>query len=243
MQIELILQHGWGYQALNWSGFKGQLLSTGFDIGVHTPDRGYFGEPKEAAFSGNPGYKAIVCHSLGLHMLPANAIEEANAVIIVGGFLFFHGGDELTVRRSQKLVRRMKDKLKRNPLELLQEFYVRSFEPCSFSDILLPDETLGALDVEMLREDLDLLDTNILDPASLYGKPVVIMQGSGDKIVYGDACGDLHQELPMSEIIHVENAGHGLPFTHGDLIWLTLRELYRTSLWRQTQATRGAIAR
>lgn len=172
--------------------------------------RGYFGPPStDVHFKWN-SYKILICHSLGIHIAPIHTIKESDLIVIFGGFKTFHPADGFKSKLSKKIINVMLNELKRNPKNMIQTFY-------SNCDLKAP-QTIDYIDIEQLKIDLELLDTNELNLDIFKNtSKVILFHGDQDKIVPPERAEALNKSLEKSELIMVDKAGHGLPFTHSEI--------------------------
>jgi pimeloyl-ACP methyl ester carboxylesterase len=233
-KIELILQHGWGFDASAWEGWRTHLNDNAdYDLVVHRAERGYFGKRKfDPTFSARPGRKVAIAHSTGLHFLPPEVLSRADLLVIISSFVSFHSGDSLEQRRSRRTFRLMLEKLELNPLEVLDDFYSNCYYPLLTRQVLLRrNADLVKLDQLSLYNDLQVVDDCLLDPAapSAAGQ-VLILHGDRDKVVSSSQAVALQKLLPRSFLIMYEGVGHALPFTHVAPCWLSVRNALRSVL-------------
>lgn len=236
MRIELILQHGWGFDSRVWNGWLGQLNDLCETTIFHVGERGYYGaEPFYPAFIDKQSFKVIICHSIGMHLLNPELLQQADAICLVSSFLQFHPLDQLSHRRSKRVVRAMKEKLQTTPYIVLRDF----LKLCYSTDDglpMLPLATIPAeehLDRQRLLDDLELLDeSNLLDAFSEVRDNAMfcLFHGTDDQVVSPDKSVELAGMLSQSQIFLVENGGHALPTTHTAYCVETLKESLLTKL-------------
>ena len=90
--MQILAMHGWAGQACTWSHWR-QHFEAGGSIWT-SAYRGYGGEaPVSPAWNPNPNRRVLIAHSLGLHLLPAAVLAQADAVVLLGSFSSFvpHG--------------------------------------------------------------------------------------------------------------------------------------------------------
>ena len=201
-KINFIFQHGWGFSGSCWQrwltylpGFNCQFL-----------DRGYWGEEvRPVAVDGRPS--VLVCHSLGLHFLMDFSLDFIDLLVIISGFVHFHGETIADGLFSRKHIKRMLARLDRDPAGLLSDFYRDCDRPGLKFD-------LDTLNKGLLRRDLHLLDTSKLERQRLVNSgKILLLHGGCDRIVPLKRVEELNIFLPGSILNIVESAGHGLPFT------------------------------
>jgi hypothetical protein len=141
-----------------WDGWFNPLTQAFPESTIIVPDRGYFGT-NGSDWNSNEQWETdcsdatlIVCHSLGLHLVPSAALKQCYRLVVISGFRKFHDGTERDARRSRLVVQRMLSKAKTNLNEVLDEFY----RNCGLK--VPAGMTLTAMGADRLREDLSLLD-------------------------------------------------------------------------------------
>lgn len=201
--MPFLLQHGWGFAADCWRGWLTRLPGT-----VLLADRGYWHTPAQPA-TPPPGL-VVICHSLGLHLLGPDLLAQARLLVIVSGFAHFHGVTPADGRFSRRHVQRMAARLGTDPRALLRDFY----RDCDCAHWPLPSQDPN---ITLLAQDLTLLDQGHWHwPASATPPPTLILHGRHDKIVRPQRAEELADLLPGSHVVLIDQAGHGLPFTHAD---------------------------
>ncbi len=228
-KIEIILQHGWGFDSSCWRGWMPHLKENqDCEISVQTPDRGYFDTPKEVSpFQNNDSLKVIIVHSLGLHLLPERIIQSADLLVIASSFTDFHSGSPLDSKRSKRKVASMLRRIDESPVDLINDFYRTCYSPLLTKQLLLMP-TPRSMNVEQLRTDLHLLDTHVFDLQNLKkAAKVLFVHGSEDDVVSSSHSIRMNEELHNSDIILFEGAGHSLPLTHVAPVWISLRSKLR----------------
>jgi pimeloyl-ACP methyl ester carboxylesterase len=157
-----------------------------------------------------------VCHSLGLHLLPAPVQASLDGLVVVGGFVAFGGPRRPLAGRHLQRLHRLLDG---DPAAVLRDFY----QDCDVGH-LVPN--MEGLDLARLRSDLVLLGESRFDPAGLASGPrIVLLHGDQDRIVPLELGEELHEALPGSTLAVVPGAGHGLPFTHAEACLAALERL------------------
>ncbi|MSR83043.1 MAG: alpha/beta hydrolase [Candidatus Latescibacteria bacterium] len=212
--IEILLQHGWGWDAGCWAGWRDVVPS---EVRLLEADRGYFGAPSSPV--GQP--QVLVAHSFGLHLLEPRWLATAELVVVFGGFQAFHPEGEAG-RRSRRLVGRMHQRLDRESDALLADFRARCFSP-ETGQYSPP----GEVEQQVLAMDLECLDTQALDLRPLIAVPrVLLLHGDQDQIVPVAQARQLHQCLPNSRLEIIPGAGHALPLTRAPACWAQIRRVW-----------------
>jgi len=213
--VEVLLQHGWAWDASCFSAWQSTVPGA---FRLAAADRGYFGSP--ALSPARP--QLVVAHSFGLHLLAPEYLDRARLVVIIGGFRSFHPEEGAASRRSQRLIARMRQRLRREPEDLLRDFYARCFYP-EESPFVAP----ASPDLGLLGQDLEKLDTHTLDLEPLAAvERLLLLHGSRDCIVPLERATRLHRELSASSLQIIEGAGHALPFTHAPQCWEFIRQAW-----------------
>ena len=90
--MQILAMHGWAGHAGSWFHWRQSFEQGGPTWTI--ADRGYGGGgPRPAAWTKGPGRNVLIAHSLGLHLLPASVLAQADAVVLLGSFSAFvpHG--------------------------------------------------------------------------------------------------------------------------------------------------------
>ncbi len=234
-KIELILQHGWGFDAGAWDGWRSHLLQNPeYELVTHRAERGYFGNEKfQPEFSNQSGRKAVIAHSTGLHFLSPEILCRADLLVIISSFVTFHGDDNLARRRSRRTLHLMLEKLDLSPLDVLDDFFSNCYHPLLTRQVLLrrSSSDVDKLNLHALRSDLERIDYCRLEVDAPYtARQILILHGESDKVVPSGHAVALQKLLPRSFLIMFEGAGHALPFTHVAPCWLSIRNALRSIL-------------
>jgi pimeloyl-[acyl-carrier protein] methyl ester esterase len=233
MRVEIILQHGWGFDSRVWNSWIPQLCALTRTVIVHTGERGYYGAPALApTFVDSKSYKVVVAHSLGFHLLRPEVLAEANAIYLLAGFLSFHPEDQLSNKRSKRITRAMREKLCQNPNAVLRDFLklcYASNKDLSNRENAVPLCTVASeefVDKQRLLEDLDILDHNdLLSEAATIKEDATLclFHGTADRVVSPDKSIEIATVLHNAKLVLLENATHALPTTHSALCVETLK--------------------
>jgi pimeloyl-[acyl-carrier protein] methyl ester esterase len=170
------------------------------------------------------GRKGLICHSLGLHLVPPEVLAASEAVVLLASFGRFvppgaegrplrialagmaaelqESGDELTSSlRAQ---------------QLLQRFLSKVLGPGALAaGVAAPpgpaDQPIGAAGRDRLRCDLELLGSLTALPASFPRQvPVLLLEATDDSIVHPAARDRLRQELPQAQVKLLAGSGHAM---------------------------------
>lgn len=239
MRVEYILQHGWGFDARVWNSWLGSLSYLSPATIFHLGERGYFGGlPFTPRFLDSSSLKVAVTHSLGLHFLTKEVLAKADALFILAGFLNFHPEDQLSHRRSKRVVKAMKEKLQTEPHTVLSDFFQSCYsnENQSFKFPLAAVPEGEEINCQRLLADLDTLDTSdllgaidvVTDDAAVF-----LLHGTGDRIVNADKTLELAMVMPKAKVLLVENGSHALPTMQITLCLETIKEALSRELEAQ----------
>lgn len=213
MNAEVIAYHGWGFDAGCWDVWKPYLSG---EISFSAFDRGYFSAARDPVFSQGDHRRILFAHSFGLRLCSREALNQADLLVIFGGFISFHPRAAQFKRRSRLVLRQMIDRFKEEPHQVLEAFYQNVFYP---QEGWNPPEK--ALNEVLLLDDLKKLNEREIALERLNKIPkICILHGFRDSIVPCTKGRELYDELqPNSKYLEVKKAGHALPFTHTEQCW------------------------
>ena len=220
--LEVVLQHGWAWDADAWQGWG---AVAGARAKFKVLERGYFGRPAIAwsAIERQTNCQIVVAHSLGLHFLSAACLERVQLLVIVGGFQRFHPEEGVAARRSRRAVQRMLQRLPLEPQGLISDFYTQCFAPAAKEC-----ETMETANIPLLERDLKRLHTDQLDLTVVETVPqTLLLHGGADRIVPLERAEHLHSQLPSSQLRVFADAGHALPFTHTQACWDVVEQVWQ----------------
>ena len=85
---QVIAAHGWAGDATVWRGWQRRFEALGWHWDA--VERGYGQrEPHQPTWTGQPGQRLVIAHSLGMHLLPENILRRADAIVSLAGFAAF----------------------------------------------------------------------------------------------------------------------------------------------------------
>jgi len=210
--LSIVAMHGWCGDQRSWTPWlplwqgRGWLWSCG--------ERGYGHQPpRQPSWPTGDSRRVLIAHSLGPHLLPAELLAQADAVVLLASFGRFvpSGRDG---RRLQAALAGMATQLAGpRPEAMLQTFLqqVAAPEPVEQLQASPAAEPLTAAGVTRLQRDLQLLaNSNGLPPGFPSGARVLLVQAGCDQIVVPAARHDLEQALPQADVITLSRAGHAL---------------------------------
>jgi pimeloyl-[acyl-carrier protein] methyl ester esterase len=208
--------HGWASDARCWEAWRSATNCLGWEW--QCGERGYGPLPPLVPrwnTSPAPGPRRLILgHSLGPHLLPADVLGRADAIVLLASFAaFVLPGRE--GRRTRVALRGMascmEDESRARPM--LTGFLAKAAAPQP-ADLLPPGPIDGPLDLTnrtRLREDLRILEscTGLPDgfPASAR---ILIVEAGADRIVESESRQLLRAALPQAEIMTLPDIGHAL---------------------------------
>ena len=209
---QVIAMHGWGGDSRAWQPWQVSAQRRGWSW--QSGERGYGTlPPHPPAWPPGEGRRAVIVHSLGLHLLPAAVLERSEAVVLLASFGRFvpEGG---AGRPWRVALRAMAARLEAGEGEaMLQDFLAEAAAPDPAA--LLPPgpglEPLPAASAHRLRQDLRRLEGTMGLPEGFPPTArVLIVEAGADRIVAPVARLQLRQALPAAEHWPIEAAGHSL---------------------------------
>lgn len=217
--------HGWVSDGSQWQPWREAAMARGWSW--QSGERGY-GEraPEQPQWRGK-GRRVVVAHSMGPHLLEADVLAEAEAVVLLASFARFvaPGG----AGRAQRVALAGMAAALADPKEgraMLRRFLSEAAAPDPV-EAMLPgpaDGPLTAMGLERLRADLRRLETiEALPDAFPASVPVLIVEAGADRIVAPPVRALLREALPGAEVREMAGAGHallGAPVLEPVLAWL-----------------------
>ena len=221
--------HGWGGDGGHWQAWPPAATSRGW--GLQLGERGYGQRPALLPPWPRHGRKGLICHSLGLHLVPPEVLAASEAVVLLASFGRFvppgaegrplrialagmaaelqESGDELTDSlRAQQLLQRFLRKVLGPGAGAYVELGVEAPPGAPPGPA---DQPIGAAGRDRLRCDLDLLGRLTALPASFPRQvPVLLLEATDDPIVHPAARDRLRQELPQAQVKLLAGSGHAM---------------------------------
>jgi len=116
------------------------------------------------------------------------------------------------------MLSQMMTQFEAHPQSVLETFRTKCYHPIPWERSPDFNKTLNP---ELLLHDLTGLNACSLDIALLKKIPkILILHGAQDRIVSSEKGRELFEHLTdNSQYIEIEQAGHGLPFTHVNACW------------------------
>lgn len=155
--------------------------------------------------------KILVVHSLGLHLVSESLLDGSDLLVIIGGFVHFHDGTDRDARMSKLAVRRMIQKLDREPQQVVADFY----ENCGLPENYSAAQLTRLKNLALLKSDLELLDQSALDQKQLLKpKEILILHGEQDSIAPVHHAASLKKLRPDAVVAIHSQASHALPYDY-----------------------------
>ena len=222
---QVIAMHGWASDACQWQPFAALAQARGWRW--RSGERGYGGAPPQEPRWREGGRRVVIAHSLGPHLLPAEVLASADAVVLLASFGRFVPPGKAG-RRLRAALEGMASALgeAESARAMLRRFLAEAAAPEPI-EAMAEGPAEGPLDGparERLRADLRLLAlTTGLPEAFPSGVPVLLVEAGEDRIVAPEARALLREALPQAEALSLPGAGHALlraPLLEPLLAWL-----------------------
>lgn len=211
MSLQLIAMHGWAGDHRGWAPFAAAAEARGWHW--RNGERGYGGLPPAMPSWEGPDTKVAIVHSLGLHLLPAALLAQAEAVILLASFGRFVP-EGAAGRRLQTALAGMAEALEGDAADaMLRAFLHQAADPSPAEPATLGigDQPVGAAGRALLQADLQLLGRSRgLPDAFPATARVLIVEAGCDRIVAAEARQDLRAALPHADLLHLAQDGHCL---------------------------------
>jgi len=225
MTTQLIAMHGWAGDSRGWQPFAAAAGRQGWRW--QAPDRGYGPAPAQAAhWSDGASRKVLIAHSLGPQLLPAELLEQTEAVVLLASFGRFVPPGRAGRRLHAALAGMAQALRGPEPDAMLRQFLSEAAAPQPLSQLpaTIIDQPLTGAARRQLLADLELLGATTALPAALPAAiPCLIVEAGADRIVGPEARALLRQERPHADLIHYPEAGHcllGAPVVHEVMGWI-----------------------
>lgn len=204
MDTEIILQHGWAFDAPSWTSWARVLRK---NANVMIAERGYFGARKSMpTFSDNATRKIVIAHSFGAHLLAPDALRQCDTLVLVNGFK--------SLSQNSRAIRAMLKKFPANPEQVILDFWANCYSPeCDGLSFLPPP----GMNETALEGDLSLMLEAELDLSLLAAIPqVVLIYADTDRIVPATTAAELTGSLPQAQLINITHACHVVHLTQSE---------------------------
>jgi pimeloyl-[acyl-carrier protein] methyl ester esterase len=223
--MQVIAMHGWCGDQRGWEPWRQAAEARGWIW--QSGERGYGGlSPHTPSWRPERGARAVIIHSLGLHLLPAEVLAEADRVVLLASFAAFVPPG-VTGRRLRTALGGMAAAL-RGPEAgtMLQQFLAEAAAPQSVNQLPIGPglEPLSEPGRSRLEEDLQrLAATESLPNGFPRQAAVLIVEAGLDRIVAPESSAQLRSLLPDAEVWRYADDGHCLletPLVQPVLDWL-----------------------
>jgi pimeloyl-[acyl-carrier protein] methyl ester esterase len=227
--MQVIAMHGWAGDSRGWAPWQQACQARGWPW--QSGDRGYGhlpqAEPNWNEDPTNPNQRRVViAHSMGAHLLPAEVLAQADAVVLLASFGRFIPEGKAG-KRLRMAVEAMAEQLRSDRAEtMLGNFLAQAAAPANPA-LLAPtpfDAGLSAIGRQRLSHDLDALSHTCGLPDGFPQQArVLLVEAGDDQIVAREATEALAASLPHADRITLQGAGHcflGSPVLPMALAWL-----------------------
>lgn len=212
--MQLIAMHGWAGDSHGWAPWQQACQDRGWSWQSGDRGYGYLGqvEPQwNAAPPKASQRRAVIAHSMGVHLLPAEVLSQADAVVLLASFGRFIPEGK-TGRHLRLAIEAMAEQLRSTQGEtMLADFLARAAAPADPA-LLSPtpfDAGLSAIGRQRLSHDLEnLAHTAGLPDGFPQQARVLLVEAGGDQIVAPEATKALAACLPQADRIALQGAGH-----------------------------------
>jgi pimeloyl-[acyl-carrier protein] methyl ester esterase len=201
VKTEIILQHGWGFDATSWSKWIPALASKAH---ITLGERGYFGARKVLpTFTEQAERKIVIAHSYGAHVVPKETLREADTLILISSFI--------DLQSNSRAIRSMVRKFSSAPELVISDFWRNCYTPEYDGISILPPPGMNET---ALENDLVALESSALNVELISSIPnVVLLQPEADRIVPEDARLHLRGALPHATAIRIGGGCHVVHIT------------------------------
>lgn len=223
--LQVIAMHGWVSDSTQWQPWQEAITARGWTF--QTGERGYGTLPPVQPSWRPEGRRVLMAHSMGPHLVNAQALEAADAVVLLASF-----GRFVPPGRAGRALRTALGGMvaaldePREAHAMLRRFLKEAAAPDPI-EAMAPgpaDGPLTPIGLERLRVDLQLLE-QIQDLPEAFPRsvPVLIVEAGADQILTPDVRALLRDALPGADRLELPNAGHALlkaPVLAPVLAWL-----------------------
>jgi len=215
---QIISHHGWGLDQSIWNSLKEEFIKQNWTW--QDNDRGYYSDScvkvKWIKTDSDKNKKVALCHSLGIHLIEKEIIQEASHIVLVNSFFnFIPTNNESNI--ILKTLRRMEKKI--NTLEvryMLEEFIRRSFMPnqvdIKFKSIF--NLNSKQINVKSLLKDFQKLYLH-QSTFNLFAEhaEILIIKSKNDFILKEYASNEFikllnNSQLNKPKLVQIEDQGH-----------------------------------
>jgi len=213
MPVELVLIHGWGFDAHVWDAL-GERLADYPQIKVNL---GFFSTHKTPVFSEDG--RVLIGHSFGLvHGL--TQWHNWRGWIAINSFTRFVTTESRIGCVPAAQLRDMRARLQKNPSETLYSFY----------RMINATPHIGIPNVERLTAALDeLRDADVKDTLEKFDVPGLVLAGSEDPLVPSAASEELGQLAKDGGLLVSRGGNHMLPQARPAWCALAIADFLKTN--------------
>jgi pimeloyl-[acyl-carrier protein] methyl ester esterase len=212
--MQLIAMHGWAGDSHGWAPWQQACQARGWSWQSGDRGYGYLSQAKPQWNDAPPNAsqrRVVIAHSMGIHLLPAEVLAQADGVVLLASFGRFIPEGKAG-RRLRLAIEAMAGQLRSDRGEtMLADFLARAAAPADPA-LLTPtpfDSGLSAIGRQRLRDDLDALGhTSGLPDGFPHQARVLLVEAGRDQIVAPEATEALAACLPQADRIALQGAGH-----------------------------------
>lgn len=226
--MQVIAMHGWCGDSRSWDPWRQAAEARGWSW--QSGERGYGAlAPHSPTWHSDDHPRAVIVHSLGLHLLPTAVLAKAEKLVLLASFAAFVPAGA-SGRRLRTALKGMAAALDSPDLaRMLKQFLTEAAAPQPLAHLPIgPDlEPLPEPGRLRLRDDLARLAATAGLPDGFPDQASVLIVEAGlDRIVEPEARAQLRSLLPQAQIWHRAGEGHcllGNPLVQPVLDWLGQR--------------------
>ncbi|MCP9849159.1 alpha/beta hydrolase [Cyanobium sp. Morenito 9A2] len=209
--VQLLAMHGWGGDHRAWAPWGSAAARRGWSL--NWGERGYGQQvPLEPQWSGT-GRRALLVHSMGIHLVPSPVLAAAEAVVLLASFgRFVPPG--APGRRGHLALEAMTRRLRNGDSDgLLKDFLAQAAAPDP--EELLPagprEEGVPPAGQGRLLADLERL-SRLTGPPEAFpaSAAVLVVEAGDDRIVAPESRRLLVEALPRASHWTLAGVGHSL---------------------------------
>ncbi|KGG14769.1 Biotin synthesis protein bioK [Prochlorococcus sp. MIT 0602] len=217
--------HGWCGDSTYWINWENHFKNNGWLWQNSERGYGYINsyQPlwEENLKSSNKHRKVLLCHSLGMHLIPKQILSEASDIILLNSFSRFIPNSKKSRAIKVGLQGMQKHFFTSTEEAMLLKFLIKASDPYPINQSLKGPLNKG-ISLEgrkKLITDLNMLiNTNGLPPGLTKQTNVLVVNGADDKIIGTSTTNELLRDLRKylhSPPIHwiVKGQGHFIDFS------------------------------
>ncbi|MFN9531846.1 MAG: alpha/beta hydrolase [Cyanobacteriota bacterium] len=227
--LQVIAMHGWVSDGSQWQPWQEPIRARGWSF--QSGERGYGSRPPLHPSWTSGGRRVVIAQSMGPHLLSADVLAGADAVVLLASFARFvppgRAGRALRTALAG-MASALADPT--TARAMLRRFLSEAAAPDPI-EAMAPgpaDGPLTPVGLERLGTDLQrLAQTESLPEAFPTNVPVLIVEAGADRIVAPPVRALLREALPGATVLEVPDGGHALlraPILEPVLTWLQAQE-------------------